>query len=494
VSALLVACFRRVWIYEVKLGAGDSKISYLEEFLMSDRIYNQPMQYSPYKPKVFISHSTKVRDPLAVCFLDRLYQTLVQARNKDGTEAFEVLLDRENLLIDEKWREVIRGWVLSCDAAIVLLSEAATHSDYVKQEVTLLQERRQSHPNHLMLLPVCFPAVTEENLKKEMGPQQITEKQMRRLTETNEDQIIEELLSYLRLLPQRLPQHKIEEHLLSFFCFSFIDEELKRISDALAIGALLAGAQIDRAQMIVRALLGAEAEPNAFRFRRLRTVLDGLRIKKLDQCQRSLLLDLVFPFCWVNAEAASKLPDIAARAPRTRAVVWAREWGLSERMYLLRGYCHPRACPVYVSNLDGGFSTLTGSNDSFLEHIISCLYQEFFHRPPKGRYEEVKKKLCQVIEEREKEGEPVFLIIPLDAVDKDRAQVILNEFPNVTLFFYSETLTQTGFADLELPSADFLAPPLDLETERDAYAEYGRLLKLIGEPLDRLDDPQRLAQ
>ncbi|HKQ05572.1 MAG TPA: toll/interleukin-1 receptor domain-containing protein [Blastocatellia bacterium] len=447
------------------------------------------MQCLPHKPKVFISHSTKTGDPLAVCFLDRLYQTLKQARNNDGTEAFEVLLDKTNILTGEKWSEVIREWVLSCDAAIVLLSEAAARSDYVKQEVTLLQQRRQFHPNHLMLLPVCFPQVTEAYLKKRMGPQQITERQMLRLTETNEAQVLEELLLFLNLLPQRIPQHKIEEHLFSFFCFSFADEELKRISDALAIGPLLAGAQIDRAQMIVRALLRAETEPSVFRFRRLRTMLDGMRIKKLDQCQRSLLLDFVFPFCWVNAEAASKLPDIAARVPRTRAVAWAREWGLSERMYLLRGYCHPRACAVYVSNLDGGGRKPIGSHDSFLEHIVSCLYHAFFHRPPKGRYEDAREKLRKVIEDREQEGEPVFLIIPLDAVDKDRAEMILDEFPNVTLFFHSETLTQTGFADLELPCADFLAPPLDLETERDAYVEYGRLLKLIGEPLDRLDNP-----
>jgi hypothetical protein len=449
---------------------------------------------APYKPKVFISHSTKVGDARAVGFLNRLYQTLVQVRNNDGSQAFEVLLDKENLLIGEKWRAVNREWVLNCDAAIILLSEAATRSDYVKQEVTLLQERGQAHPNRLMLLPVGFPGVTEEQLQERMAPQQITERQIRRLTETNEDEVLDGLLSHLRLLPQRIPQHKIEERLFSFFCYSFIDEELQRISETLAIGSFLVGAQIDRAQMIVRALLGAESDPNALRFRRLHTLLDGLRIKTLDQSQRLQLLDLVFPFCWVNAEAAGKLPDVAARAPRTRAVAWAREWGLSERMYLLRGYCHPHAYPIYVSNLDGGVCRRDGSQDSFLDHIISCLYQELFYGPRKGGYEEVKRKLCRKIEKLEQDGKPVFLIIPLDAVDKHRAQMIQNEFPNITLFFHSATLTQTAFADFEFPNTDFLAPPLDLEAEQNAYEEYGSLLKLIREPLSLLDNPQRLAQ
>ncbi|MBV9958445.1 MAG: toll/interleukin-1 receptor domain-containing protein [Acidobacteria bacterium] len=452
------------------------------------------MHGSHYRPKVFISHSTKVTDPLSACFLERLHQALTEVQNDDGAATFEVLLDRENLLTGEQWREVIREWMLSCDAAIVLLSEAATHSDYVKQEVTLLQERQRAYPDGMLLLPVSFPPVTEEKLRERMGPQQITERQIRRLTETNAHEIIEDLLSHLRLLPARTPRHKIEEYLFSLFCGPFIDDELKRISDVLKVGSLLVGAQIDRAQMIVRALLGAESETSDLRFRRLREVLDGLRLKQLDRCQRSLLLDLVFPFCWVNAEAAGKLPDIAARVPRTRAVAWAREWELSERMYLLRGYCHLRACTVYVSNLDGGVGTLPGGQDSFLWHVISCLYQEFFYHPPKGKYEEVKKRVCRKVEEREREGKPVFLIVPLDAVDKGRAQTILDEFPKVTLFIHGETLTPSEFADLEFPGADFLAPPLDLEAEDVARAEYGHLLKLIGESLDRLDDPQRFAR
>lgn len=454
------------------------------------------MQGSHYRPKVFISHSTKVTDLPSVCFLDRLYQALTQARNDDGTATFEILLDRENLLTGEKWREVIREWMLNCDAAIVLLSDAATCSNYVKQEVTLLEERQRSHPNGLMLLPVSFPTVTEELLRDRMGPQQITERQIRRLTGTNDDEIIEDLLIHLRLLPQRAPRHKVEEYLFSIFCEPSIDDELKKISDALAVAPSLVGAQIDRARMIVHALLGSESEMSDLRFRRLHDVLDGLRPRQLERGQRSLLLDLVFPFCWVNAEAAGKLPDIAAYVPRTRAVAWAREWELSERMYLLRGYCHARACTVYVSNHDGGVSGPPGGRDSFLWHVISCLYQKFYYHQPEGRYEyeEVKKKVCRKVEEWERKGEPVFLIVPLDAVDKGRAQTILDEFPNVTLFLHSKTLTPSGFAYLEFPSAAFLAPPLDLEAEEDARAEYARLLELIGESLDRLDDPRRFAQ
>src|SRR5262249_12267525 len=90
------------------------------------------MRGLPYKPKVFISHSTKVEEPQAVRFLSHLHETLVQATNTAGTAAFEVLLDQKSLPIGETWRDEIDEWVDCCDAAIVVLSEAATQSDNVK--------------------------------------------------------------------------------------------------------------------------------------------------------------------------------------------------------------------------------------------------------------------------------------------------------------------------------------------------------------------------
>lgn len=445
-----------------------------------------------YKPTVFISHSTRAGDTREAGFLDRLYRKLIQARNVDGTDAFEVWLDKEDRSIGDEWRARLHQWITSCDAAIVLLSEAATYSNFVRHEVTLLTQRRLFHPNGFMLLPVRFPEVTDQTLKDRMGPQHIAEVQMRGLTETNEDEVLDELLLHLGLLSQRIPKHKIEQKLFRIFCSSLADEALKIIGDALALGAVLAGAQIDRAQMVVRLLLEAETDPNDVRFSRLRTLLEGVCLEKIDQGHRSQLLDLIFPFCWVNSEAASKLPEVAARAPRTRSVAWAREWSLSERMYLVRGYCHTGACAIDVSNLDGGVGSLDG-DDGYLGHILSCLCQGLLYHRPKGSYADTKRKLLKEVEKREQEGEPVFLIIPFDAVDKDRAEMILNEFPNITLFFYSETLTPEALADFEFPNTEFLAPMLDPEAESEAYMQYGRLLKLIGEPLDRLNDPQRLA-
>lgn len=441
------------------------------------------MQGFPYKPKVFISHSTDAADLRAVCFLDRLHQTLLDARNSDGTEAFEVLLDRKNLDTGVEWRKEIDNWIKACDAAIVLLSEAATRSEYVKHEVTLLQAKHE-----LILLPVCFPSVTEEQLRERMATQQITERQIQRLTENNDDEILEKLLSSLHLLPQRIPRHDIEQHLFNFFSSSSIDEQ--RISDALAIDCMLVGARIDRAQRIARALLGAEIETDSLRLNKLRVVLDRLRVK-LD-LDLSLLLNWVFPFCWVNTEAARKLPDIAGRSPRTRAVAWAREWSLSEQMYLLRGFCHANAITIYTSNLDGGICSGT---DSFLDHVMSCLCQGLLYQGfKKEKSEDLKRRLYRKIQRLESEGKPVFLILPLEAVDKDKVRIILDEFPNVTLFFHSESLTQTEFADLGFRSADFLTPPLDPDIERSAYEEYGSLLKLIGQPLDKLNNPQSLAR
>lgn len=71
-----------------------------------------------YKPKVFISHSAKEPETRQLCetLADRLAQ-----------EGFEVLWDA-TLQTSEAWRAVIDEWIWRCDTAVLVLSDAATHS------------------------------------------------------------------------------------------------------------------------------------------------------------------------------------------------------------------------------------------------------------------------------------------------------------------------------------------------------------------------------
>jgi len=86
------------------------------------------------KPAVFISHSTvrRTEDP----YLSAVAEALKRER-------YQVLLDKEGLRPSDDWGMKIVNWLASCHAAVVILSNKAVGSDYVKFEVGNLFARWQ---------------------------------------------------------------------------------------------------------------------------------------------------------------------------------------------------------------------------------------------------------------------------------------------------------------------------------------------------------------
>jgi TIR domain len=92
-------------------------------------------------PRVFISYSTK--NATEIAFRDALKQAL-----EADPHQYRVLVDSELKHDADDWRQVINTWLGHCDAAILLLSEAALESDYVAYEVDVLTYRwRTERPN-----------------------------------------------------------------------------------------------------------------------------------------------------------------------------------------------------------------------------------------------------------------------------------------------------------------------------------------------------------
>jgi hypothetical protein len=88
------------------------------------------MPHLLYRPKVFISHSAKEPEARALCkaiagYLDPL--------------KFEVLWD-DKLQTAEVWPAAIDEWIWTCDAAVLVLSKAATESRYVAYEVAHMSD------------------------------------------------------------------------------------------------------------------------------------------------------------------------------------------------------------------------------------------------------------------------------------------------------------------------------------------------------------------
>src|SRR5262245_24855257 len=203
-----------------------------------------------YRPRVFISYSgteaKKFRDHLV-------------ARLEENGQ-FEVLLDEKAVQPGEPWRAVIDEWIWHCDAAVLLLSEAATLSDYVKYEATHLRQRWKSHSDSFIFLPVRFPEVTEESLVRRMGPIQLNEIQQIVVTESTADtdqEVVQRILARLApLIDRKAARHEFEQDLIDTFYYRCLsDEALQDLGDELGVHRIAAGAKKDRSIVVARALL-----------------------------------------------------------------------------------------------------------------------------------------------------------------------------------------------------------------------------------------------
>ena len=118
-----------------------------------------------YRPRIFISHSAKEPEAKALC-----------RAIKDALDAtdFEVLWDA-SLETSQTWRAVIDEWIWRCDAAVLVLSKAATDSRYVAYEAALLRQRSKYAAGQFLLVPLWCPTVNESVLTDRMGALQLSE-------------------------------------------------------------------------------------------------------------------------------------------------------------------------------------------------------------------------------------------------------------------------------------------------------------------------------
>src|SRR6478672_3462522 len=105
-----------------------------------------------YRPRVFISHSAKEQEARTLC--GAISQRL-------GTDDFEVLWDQQNLQTSAAWRAAIDEWIWRCDAAILVISKAATESPYVAYEAALLRQRWKHTAGQFLMIPIWCPGVDE---------------------------------------------------------------------------------------------------------------------------------------------------------------------------------------------------------------------------------------------------------------------------------------------------------------------------------------------
>ena len=96
--------------------------------------------------KLFISHSTKTDENKEI-----LKQICEALDLKNDGYGFKVLVDKE-IKPDTEWFPCLYEYMMECHAAVILLSNAALESEWVKAEAAVLCARRRSHKGFKLIL------------------------------------------------------------------------------------------------------------------------------------------------------------------------------------------------------------------------------------------------------------------------------------------------------------------------------------------------------
>lgn len=427
-----------------------------------------------YKPKVFISHSAKEPEARALC----------KAIAEYLASKFDVLWD-DNLQTAQVWRAAIDEWIWKCDAAVLVLSKAATESRYVAYEAAHLRQRWIHMNPRFTLVPVWCPDVNEEVLMQSMGALQLQEihTNVKLLpawppnTTTDPaafDDAVKQVATTLETVrEQARPRHEIEDLLIKELNLGTANElALTAIADAYHIPSLPAGAKQDRANLLARLLLDPVEKLGDLRFQRLRrgipTMMTAVESAK-DRVPR--IIKLVAPFCWVSPECAGRIPELVSHPPgKYRAIAWMRNWLFSERMYLYRAYCtRSRLKIANFSDLSGG------GKEAILAHINACLGRKVCNNPT-AKAEEVAKRIQNLVRNR---NEPVFLILPADTINAEILTEVCNLWKELFVFLYTEQMDEKQLKE-QFPDIQWVEPPLSADDEGDARAGWGDCMAAAG--------------
>jgi hypothetical protein len=341
------------------------------------------------KPKVFISHasqeddlSKRVRNELAVRLAAK----------------FEVQLDAVRLQGGDPWRNELWTWWSECDLAIVVCSQAALQSDWVKLEVSILMRRRALNPN-FPVLPLIIAPVTFNDVKNSMfGDQQLTEVQAVFIDATNVAQQLDEVQERLKpfqVLDRRnKPLAEWEDHLATLLEDAKSAEVLRDVATRLGATAQTWIGIPLQARIVARAML-EETRRDVFL-----DAIRPLRPRLMDRVKD--VVDYVVPW-WIPAEDVAPLSDVVTQPRDRRGIALATSYVDFAQWCIQRAACRypPRKAIVVVAPKGGTSDEIA---DVIVEGVNELLDLSVGAGPA---------ILEQLMKQREDDRDPIFAIVPI---------------------------------------------------------------------------------
>jgi len=381
------------------------------------------------KPRLFISHSAR-GDPPALDLLNGLRTAL--------ENDYAVLVDKDNLVPGDPWRQTLNTWIGGCDAAIVLVTSKALASPYVAYEVTVLTYRRALPDHNCLVVPVFIDPVTDETVRavRAFEPLQLTELQA--VKGKHED--IAALVRQ-RLVPPQAP------------AVSPLDAQETWLTDLLTrkVPEPVVLTALDTFQV---ELEGWTAEPcRSLALALLSHGLDRLTIDFVltirSYLNDRLTLETLFEMLatsWIDLRSARCLEKIARGARERRVVALDASSDFVARKYVQRAGNRPPSDSWPLAPVTAVFSE--AALDPLQREIERSLRQEI----RLGQDDDLQDSL----EWSDENAQPVFVALPAAGVTPGILAQLRARFPTVTFFLLAGGVVNA----VEAQSIELLEPRL----------------------------------
>jgi hypothetical protein len=410
------------------------------------------------KPKIFISHSAKEERTRKL--LDALYVALDNA-------GFDVLLDKQRLEPGVEWRDELNKWLWQCHGAVILLSEAALNSPWVLKEATNLTWRRdlsRQFDNRLFdALPVLLPPVAVGQLAQtKFSPLAIDAIQT--LTADSDEAVIKKIIERLAPLLQRFgelsPFKKVQGALVAILDRVNRDEALDLIAESFKLDTAIFGAGGDKKIHLADHALKA-ADYGA--------LLDVVKIitPRVGRENAKEFCRIVWPFCWVDQLAASRIPVVMRKPERKRSMALNSRRKETVEMYIRR-ICEEYP-PWVFRELRGVYSA--AQIKEMLDDLRAIIKRHLgYEEDDVVSDEELNGDLANDVAER-----PLVVIVPPPLPDRGVIDKVTATFSQVTYVLLSDQIDSIKFRDLNLADVEFLLPELDQTLESKARRDFNKL-------------------
>ena len=384
-------------------------------------------------------------------------------------KATRYLIDRKCLEVGDSWEHKIGTWLDRCHAAIVLFTDKALKSDYVKFEVGNLLHRwhRAGGPTgSFHLLPVLVEKLTEKQLKGFYST--INLWAIQRLGPDKNDVVIKALVAKLKAANLKAAGGGADSRLETD-----VAAILNQVRDDDALTKAAADAGIDTtdwpaanvAMPFARALVSSTMATAWEVVKALRVPLGPSRARDL--------FDLLMP-CWVGAESARSLDDVTKAKAGTRcALVDAASAKFTPAMYLRRAKARlPKYAGVIVEVRTGdiGTNVEAGLRNSVRRQLAVALDVD---NPAREFPTSVEKQL-----RLRGQDEPVIVAVRLDAklLPAMCAVAKSQEFEMATFL----AVTKPAPVAADAKDVTILRPLLPEDLEDKAYNQHFTFTQVLG--------------